>query len=199
MSWKFYSLGNLASCSNIANAAKPKLEALGYTVAYTNSSNTKGVLNVTIGGVDYSCGINIANQTAYQTYLMVNDETNEIVIGQTGRAFSEQNHMCYLVSMALLRGTNPKTGAAGTFALGATDMSYTEFTNGWCVLDNTTEQIYLQRAVFVPYVWGDTTYVANPFVTDNIYWGTACYTPGVTLAVGDDTFVCINGCMFAKL
>jgi hypothetical protein len=199
MSWKVYSLGGMASTLTIANTIIPYLEELGYSAVYTHEANSKGTITITINGVAYLCHLHIANTTSYSTYLMVNADTNEIVIGQTGRSVGSSSQLCYIASLALLRGTATKTGEVGLFPVRA-DIGANNITNWWGKFDDTAEQIYLQKAVFPKYEYAtDRIYNEIPFVADNIYWGTASYTPGATVAVGNDTFVCINGCMYAKL
>lgn len=197
MSWKIYSLGGLNNAQNIANAVISQLSELGYTALYSNSGNTEGTLTFTIDGAAYSCILNVANTTSFPTYLLLNEETNEILICQTGRDTIASSQLCYIVNMALVRGTNAKTGEAGLFTF-RTNQGAKDFTNWWGRFDYDDGQIYLQRAVFVKYA-GTNVIVENSFVTDNLYWGTALYTPGATCAVGNDTFMCLNGCLFAKL
>lgn len=201
MGWKIYSLGSVRYTQVVADTAIPILEELGYSATYSNESNSKGLLTITVDGTQYPCYVSFANTTSYSTYLMVNSDTNEIVVGQTGRSdTSPTSQMCYIVSMALLRGTATKTGEAGLFPLRC-DTPANNFTNWWGKFDWTDNQMYLQKAVFAKYLYtaNGLTYNETPFVADNIYWASALYTPGATVAVGNDTFLCINGCMFTKL
>lgn len=199
MGWKFYSLGDQKSAQNIANAAIPYLEGMGYSVVYSNTGTTSGDLAITIDGVAYSCILYLANSTAYPTYLMVNDETNEILIGQTGRSVSASSQLNYIVCMALLRGTTVKTGEVGLFPVGCSGSQAAYFTNWWGRFEHQDELLCLQRAVFIKHTASTGTVQVAESIFSDLYWGNRLYTPGATCAVGSDTFMCLNGCMFAKL
>ena len=198
MSWKIISLDDCANVQVVANRAIPRLAEFGYTALFTQSSTTSGTITITIDGVAYSCVLSLGSTTGYPTYLMVNSNTNEIVIGQTGRNVGGSTQFSYIASMMLLRGTDTKTGEAGLFPV-RTNTPASYFTNCWVSFDSTADQIYLQKALFKKYTSGDTVFTENSFVADSIYWGSALYTPGATIAVGNDTFLCINGWIFAKL
>ena len=199
MSWKIYSLESCSSTQALADKAIPILREMGYTAEYTNVSSREGAMAITVDGVTYSCGINVANTTSYQSFLLVNDETNEIVICQGGRGFGTSNPASYVMSLALLHGTATKTGETGLFALARTDQSLADFANPWYKINNSEDQIFLQRAVFRTYT--NTSGVAvnvQAFVSD-LYFGTAIYDPGATCAVGSDVFLCLNQNLYAKL
>lgn len=189
MSWQIHYLGNFSSAQNIANAAVTVLSSLGYVASYDSEK-----LVVTVGTETYSCGVASAHSsTNYQTYLLVNDETKEFVIYQNGTTYGYSQSLAKLVNAFLLRGTDVDTGESGLFTLSATSGYIYQNSNPWCINDTSLGRIFLQRAVFL------YTSMEHPAICENVFWGTAGYTPGAVITVGDDTFMCLNGILYAKL
>ena len=194
MGWQIHPLGNFSSAQNIANAAIPVLQSLGYTASYANSTGTQGTLSVTVDGKTYACGLTSAHSsTNYQTYLLANNETKEIVIYQAGANPYASQALSKLVNLYLFRGTDVKTGEAGLFTQSALSGYVYSVSNPWNVNDTSMEHIIMQRAVFLYGTHG------SPFIAENVFWGTAGYAPLATCKVGNDTFVCLNGFLYAKL
>ena len=194
MGWQIHPLGNLSKAKSIASAAIPVLESLGYAASYANSTDTQGTLSVTVDGNTYDCGLTSAHSsTNYQTYLLANNETKEIVIYQAGASPYASSAFSKLVNLYLFRGTDVKTGETGLFTQSALSGNINSVSNPWIVNDTSMEHIILQKAVFLYGTHG------SPFIAENVFWGTAGYTPLATCQVGDDTFMCLNGFLYAKL
>ena len=191
MGWKIYPLGTQKKVQYVATNAAAQLISLGYNASGTGSDYA-GDLSVVIDGTSYVIPLNSSNGLNGPSYLCFNDETKSIVVCAYNGTYKDTWFTDTLLG-ALYHGKNVDTGETGLFPSKSVTGGGDQITNLWVPVDGANI-IFLHRAVFRKNSYSDYN-----LVTSDLYWGSVCHTTGAVIAVGTDSFVCLNHCLYAKL
>ena len=192
MSWKSYALGkvNLATASTAA--AEIITEKLGSCVVDTSAKK----YTYTYGGKTYTGSTTSAQSSNTYNYIIcLNDETGEFVMSVANNA-ATGNTCNYYVSASMLRVKVDKN-TEELAPNGLLNMTYGDCFNV-VFATNSTSSMTLVPATTVNYYSDNTKYYFKPIV-DMFSASFTNVTPGQTIEVDGQQFMCVAACLYAKL